>query len=638
MKSKLLLAVTLVAASVLAPLSFGKAASLELDQAFRAPLFAQPGPTSRTVLLPDGKFLKFFNTDTLTDQRTGALTRYLPDATLDTSFSFSRDYRSVSAATAAADGKIIIAATRYVYGDGILTEEILRLNADGSIDSSFSITLVEVGPDAVSSVRHIVLQPDGKILVAGYFQTFSGLPRQAIVRLLPDGTLDSSFTPPAFEEYGGVWSDPVVLPSSQILIAGTFRRVNGAPTLQVARLNSDGSVDGTFQPTGFNATGTPIRGLVVQSDGKIVLAGRFQFGSGISATRAPLFRLNSDGSADDTFTLLTNLITGFPSSTDLLMQPDGRLVAAINFSIYRFNADGSADGTFAPPALRDTTFYAAGGSGRAFTLNLEPDGKILVGGIFTDVNPPDGLTGSHFGVVRLNSDGSVDPALVTSHRTGIEKFPGSFARLPDGSTLVAFDVASVRMDPPMPFNVGRLLPDGTLDTKFSLSSSDPGSVLNQEFLATDFIRSAAGSFFANGLTADFIATGARFLPNGMEDPSFAWDTATPTHKGSVARPRATCSFSRRQTTNPRWKIPSPACGMAERSIRIFNCQPRSAPSRSSESQARIIRRGWQPAAVFWQCNRMERSSSSIWPSAIKTSILFAFSRTVLWTIRLLPAF
>ena len=196
---------------------------------------------------------------------------------------------------------------------------------------------------------------------------------RAIVRLLADGTLDASFNPPNIgaPSSGGLYTAPVVLGNGQILIAGDFREINGATTLRVARLNADGSLDGAFQATGFNPT-TPIRGMVVQPDGKIVLAGRFQFGSGASATRAPLFRLNSDGSADTTFTSVTNLVSG-ATSTDLLQQPDGRLIAAINFSIYRFNSDGSVDGSFAPPVLQDTTLFAAGTVGRAYTLNLEPD-------------------------------------------------------------------------------------------------------------------------------------------------------------------------------------------------------------------------------------------------------------------------
>ncbi|MBA3352247.1 MAG: delta-60 repeat domain-containing protein [Blastocatellia bacterium] len=244
-------------------------------------MFARPSTPGRTLLLPNGKYLLFFGTDTLTDQRTGAMTRYLPNGMLDTSFSFSRAYTFVGAAASATNGKLIIDATRFLYGSE--TQQILRLNGDGSIDPSFNIPVVAAG---FGIVRAIVIQPDGKILIAGFFDTFSGLARQKIVRLLADGTVDSSFTPPQFEG-NGIWTRPVVLANGKILIAGDFTSVNGAANLGVARLNVDGSVDSTFQATGFNRDFTPIRGMVVQSDGKIVLAGRFEFGTGSEATSAP---------------------------------------------------------------------------------------------------------------------------------------------------------------------------------------------------------------------------------------------------------------------------------------------------------------------------------------------------------------
>ena len=175
-----------------------KLPSLVLDEDFRTPLFAEPIPAQRTLLLPDGKFLVFYTPDTLTDQRTGAITRYLANGALDTSFSFTRDYKVVSAAAPTANGQLIIAAIQYTYGTGFGTEKILRLNADGSIDSAFNISLVH--PEPYTAARAIVIQPDGKILVTGSFDNFAGTARQDIVRLLADGTLDSSFTSPQFSQ------------------------------------------------------------------------------------------------------------------------------------------------------------------------------------------------------------------------------------------------------------------------------------------------------------------------------------------------------------------------------------------------------------------------------------------------------
>lgn len=82
------------------------AGSLAADTDFRTPFFAEPATAGRNLLLPDGKFFLFSRPDTLTDQRTGAITRYLPDGTLDTTFHFSRLYKSVSAAAPTPDGKL----------------------------------------------------------------------------------------------------------------------------------------------------------------------------------------------------------------------------------------------------------------------------------------------------------------------------------------------------------------------------------------------------------------------------------------------------------------------------------------------------------------------------------------------------
>ena len=472
------------------------AASLVLDEDFRPPLFAEPIPAQRTLLLPDGKFLVFYNTDTLTDQRTGAITRYLPDGALDNSFTFSRDYKVISAAAPTANGQLIIAAIQFTYGSGFGTEQVLRLNEDGSIDSTYNVSLVH--PEPYTTVWAITIQQDGKILVAGSFSTFAGTARQDIVRLLDDGTLDSSFTSPQFENgyYYGIYPKPFLLADGKILIAGDFRTVDGVAVPGVAQLNSDGSLDPSFLPSGFTrySSSTPNRGVVAQTDGKVLVAGRLRIGSGMPLRRVPLVRLNADGSLD--FSYVSN--PQFSSSDiarDLILQPDGKAVAAITSSVIRLDTTGLIDSTFTPPYFLDTSYNPFGNAGTSTTVNLQPDGRMIVGGIFTDVNPPDEPDGSHFGVVRLNSDGTLDSTFITSHRTGLEDFPSSFARLSDGSVLTAFRTQSIKHDPAMHYNLGRLLPSGSLDADFSLSSSDPGGILSMGFVANDFIQLLDGEFF-----------------------------------------------------------------------------------------------------------------------------------------------
>jgi uncharacterized delta-60 repeat protein len=427
-----------------------------------------------------------------------------------------------------ANGQLIVAAIQYFYGDGSGreytygtgsgTEKVLRLNADGSIDPTFNIS--QVHPEPYTTARTIVIQPDGKILVAGVFDTFAGLPRQDIVRLLADGTIDSTFTPPQItNSIGyGIYAKPVLQADGKILIAGDIASVDGIDVPGAARLNTDGSRDSGFQPSGFSrfTVSTPNRGLATQSDGKILVGGRFRIGT-TGNFRSPLVRLNVDGSRDINY---NSPLNSSWIAREILIQPDGKIVATINNSVYRFDTAGLQDNSFAPPNLLDTTFYSPGEPGTPTTVNLQPDGRLIVGGIFTDANPPGGIPdGSHFGIVRLNSDGTVDPTLVTNHRTGVENFPSSFARLPDGSVLAAFGIQYIKNDPAMHFNLGRLFPNGLLDATFTLSSTDPGSILAPGFLAEDFVQLADGKFFVFGNDA-----GGKFLSNGVQDPTFLANT------------------------------------------------------------------------------------------------------------------
>jgi uncharacterized delta-60 repeat protein len=519
---KLIITFAAVLVGLTLPFRPAQAASLALDQNFHSPLFDTPSPAQRSLLLPDGKFLLFYNTDTLSDQHTGAITRYLPNGSLDASFAFGRDYKWVSAAAITANGQLIIAATQYfysdgsgreyIYGAGAGTEKILRLNPDGSIDPTFNIS--QVHPEPFTTARFIVIQPDGKILVVGSFDNFAGLARQDIVRLLADGTVDSAFNPPQITNYFyGIYAKPVLQTDGKILIVGDFDSVDGTPLPGVARLNPDGSRDSSFQPSGFSrlVETTPNRGLAIQSDGKIVVGGRLRIGTG--NLRAPLVRLNADGSRDTSY---SNTGNSSSIAREILIQPDGKVVATISNSVFRFDTTGLQDNTFAPPALLDTTVYAPGNPGTPITVNLQPDGRLILGGIFTDVNPPGGvLDGSHFAVVRLNADGTVDPTLVTNHRTGLEDFPTSFRRLSDGSVLIAFGSQYIPNDPAMHFNLGRLFASGLLDANFTLSSPEPDSILAPGFLCQDFVQSADGKFFAFGNNV-----GSKFLSNGGQDPTF----------------------------------------------------------------------------------------------------------------------
>ena len=526
------LAVMMAAIAALFP--SGKDALGQLDPTFHPPFFVVPSAPGRAQLLPDGKYLLFFNIDTLTDRPTGSIIRFLPDGTLDTSFNFTRDYVAGTTSSPTSDGKLITSAGQTVYGFSDGTERILRLNANGSIDSSFN-----PAAKALGNVRAIAFQPDGKILVVGFFTQFAGQNRPGIVRLLADGALDTSFVPVSIQgstgaDGAGVWARPAIQSDGKILIGGDFTVVDDISCPGIARLNSDGTLDTAFNASGYTQNNNaPIRGIVVQSDGKVVIGGRFtvNYTSGVG----PLARLNSDGSIDSTFAFQAGFFGGAGRIRDLLQQPDGRMLVA-SPRIARFNTDGSIDSSFHQPVL---LVYRSNSNPNilpeAFTVNLQSDGRILIGGDFTDIDdaPPSPPGPALFGVARLNSNGTVDNTLTTTHKTGGDVSPSSFARQTDGRTLIAFvDVGGTFGDPAIPHNYGRLNSTGTLDTSFDPLASLPGgpvTVRGFTVLPTGNIfgwgtRDATGNFTYGVLLPD----GTIADPNYTDDPNVSFfDKAYP---------------------------------------------------------------------------------------------------------------
>jgi uncharacterized delta-60 repeat protein len=501
-------------------------ADLAPDNNFLPPNVAKATPPGRALLLPDGKYVLFFSVDTLTDSPTGAIVRFLPDGTVDSSFNFTREYKEVVAAAAAPNGQLYVAATRYAYGI-LEAEQILRLNSDGSIDSSFTPVTVGV-PDVFPVVQQLLVQSDLTVLVVGGFTTFAGNDaRDGIARLLTDGSVDSNFAPVTIN---GFVYGVAVQSDGKILICGSFSTINGVGSLGVARLNANGSLDSSFQPIGYTRINSRIRSIVIQPDGLILISGNLRVGAGGSAPRMPVVRLDANGAVDQTFNS-TGLVQVINTGRDLALQPDGKVMAVVNNSIYRLNTNGSNDTSFRQPVIIDATFTPPTTPGIPVTLQLYSDGRMLVGGLFTDVDPPTAPNYAHFGVVRLDSGGNVDSGLVNTRHTGNETAPSSFARLSDGSTLATFPS---KTDPAIPYNVARLLSDGSLDPAFTLSSSDPNRLLNAGFSARGIEPLPDGNFFVYGIDAGLGPRYGKVRPDGTEDTSFATTIGTVCQAATVA--------------------------------------------------------------------------------------------------------
>ena len=301
------------------------------------------------------------------------------------------------------DGKILVGGDFNSY-NGNTKYKLIRLNTDGSIDQSFDIgngfTNTEV-------VYKVILQSNGKILVGGDFTSYQGnTAYNNLVRLNTDGSLDTSFNSGGI----GFQQEPrtnirtiLIQPDDKILIGGSLSSYNNIPPKEIIRLNSDGSIDTDFVGGNFSfgtSQRATIHTIALQADNKIIAGGNFT--SLLGSTQNRLIRLKSNGLKDGSF----NIGTGFNGRVfATAIQLDGKVLVGGLYSTYngdvtkylvRLNTDGSKDVNFdIGLGFQENNPVNA--------IKLQTDGKILVGGNFQSYN---GNTQN--GLIRLNSDGSKD--------------------------------------------------------------------------------------------------------------------------------------------------------------------------------------------------------------------------------------
>jgi uncharacterized delta-60 repeat protein len=289
---------------------------------------------------------------------------------------------------------------------GVPSVSIARVNANGSLDTTFN-----PGTGFNNTVSKILVQSDGKILVAGSFSSYNGTSRLGVARLNADGSLDSAFNP----NLGSGTVNTIALQADgKILIGGTFGSVGGQTRTGIARLNADGSIDASFNPI-FG--GVSINSISVQSDGKIMVGGSFNGVNGFS--RTSLARLNADGSLDASFNA-----GNISNVTQIEILPDGRYLVLIG-TIVRLNNDGTRDLTFVSPTVNDTISQ----------FLAQPDGSIIIGGRFTVVN-----NANRSNIARLRPDGTLDIGFLPSGANGRVR---TIVRQADGRILVGGDFSII---------------------------------------------------------------------------------------------------------------------------------------------------------------------------------------------------
>ena len=450
------------------------------------------------------------------------------------------------------DGKIVAVGIRNV-NHTVNHTVIARYHPDGSLDQSFAnngILILQLSATSGDQAISVEVQSDGKILVAGdAYQGTATATDFYVLRFNENGTFDSSFgsNGKVFTDFNGlndIADAMVIQPDGRIILAGQTATPNSRFNFALVRYNADGSLDPRFGNGGKVDLGTPtfeslIRDVQLQSDGKIVAVGRRFSGTDSDFV---VLRYDSDGAFDTSFDQDGMVVTSFGAmdfANSVEIQPDGKIFAVGTasvgspsrdvFTAARFNIDGSFDTTFDGDGKLTTAIGDWGDV--AYDTVILPDGKMLVAGTSQD----------QFSLVRYNVDGSLDSGFdgdgkVTTALGTIEDKGFSLALAHEGKIIVggsSFDGTSER-----DLALVRYNSNGQVDGSFGLVGRVQTSVANLEDTAFDVAVQPDGKIVSAGTTG--AAAGfenlavVRYFPSGELDTSFGIGGKVTVQLGSSA--------------------------------------------------------------------------------------------------------
>ena len=331
------------------------------------------------------------------------------------------------------DGKTVIGGnfTGYNNNSSAPNNYIARLTVNGQLDTSFV-----VGNGFDGAVQGLALDTNGNIIAVGNFHSYNNLPANGIARLLPNGTLDSTFNPSGAGASSTI-SSVALQTNGQIIIGGDFTSYNQTNINFVARLNTDGTLDTSFNPgVGPN---DDVNSVAVETNGTIIIGGAFTQID--NQNTAYIAGLNSDGTLNTGF----NVGDGVDTPINVvLVQTNGQVLIGGDFTVIgdlpagpgvaRLNADGSIDSNFNVGSGPDDLVYS---------MALQPDGNILVGGLFKHFNQTRRVS-----LARLLSNGWLDTSFMD---TAYNQFAGLPNPYWDPS-----------INPPNPVNAIAVEPDGNI--------------------------------------------------------------------------------------------------------------------------------------------------------------------------------
>jgi uncharacterized delta-60 repeat protein len=432
------------------------------------------------AIQPDGKIIAAGSFTDYNGTTVNGIARINANGTIDNTFNSGVGFnQGVVSIALQADGKIIAGGFFTSY-NGTPCNYIVRLNTNGTIDPSFN-----TGTGFDNNVMSVAIQTDGKIIAGGFFTSFNSTGENYIVRLNSNGSLDPLFN--IGTGFNMIVAKVLIQSDGKILAGGMFSIYNGINSNKIARINTNGTLDATFSTTGTGFNTTFFCDLALQTDGKVIVGGDFTNYNGISYNR--LARLNINGALDATF----NIGSGFNSTIHSLeIQSNGKIVVGGEFtnfngvlknSFVRLNTTGTLDASF------DTGLGLGTGTVSAYSLKIQPDGKILLGGTFNSYN---GI--SREKIARVNAicipptitiSASSNPVCAGSTTTVTANGGTSYTWNP-GNTTGSFIITSPTVNTTYTVTAG----SGTCTNTNSISlimkslPNQPGSVIGNTLVAT----------------------------------------------------------------------------------------------------------------------------------------------------------
>ena len=391
-------------------------------------------------ILAGGNFNVFYSPITIGGQARNGIARL--DAVTGLADSFDPNAGGASGAVNSIalqqDGKILAGGNFTSMspngGSAVTRNYTARMETNGLLDRTLDLGIVG------DQVFATAVQPDGKILIGGFFSSVFGVARSHIARLNTDGTLDTGFNPSA----NGLVLSIAVQVDGKILVGGSFTSIGGQSRNRVARLDATTGAADSFDPDADDT----VYSITVQANGKVLVGGVF---TSIGAqTRRGIARFDPISGAVDSFDLNAN-----GGVLSIAVQADGKILVGGSFTsigsqtrnrIARFNTDSTLDTAFNPNAngtvavialQADAKILACGGfnsiggqtrnriarldattgladpfdpnaNNGVNAIAVQADGKILAGGFFTTLSPNGGSSVTRNRIARFNPDGTVD--------------------------------------------------------------------------------------------------------------------------------------------------------------------------------------------------------------------------------------